>query len=258
MPPVAAPATSFSARTQAAASRVRPASSAPRVPSWKSSSRARATAVSRAAEEESPAPRGRRRRSPRRTRRRGVPRRAGPRRARPRTRSSRPPGPGRGRPGAGPRLARAEVRDQPDELVVAARQRHERAVGQRERQAEAAVVVEVLADQVHPAGCRPRRRPPPYAARKRSEALRTPSASSQAGNSGAWIPARPAASAGRIPGTELEGLHATAPASGDPPSLLTAPDSRNRLFLTMRNAGFPETLLLEDGLRRVAELLPPT
>ncbi len=57
MPPVAAPATSFSARMHACASRARP-SSEPASPMWKTSSSATATAHSSAAEEDSPAPYG--------------------------------------------------------------------------------------------------------------------------------------------------------------------------------------------------------
>ncbi|MPM77569.1 hypothetical protein SDC9_124575 [bioreactor metagenome] len=46
-------------------------------------------------------------------------------------------------------------RDEPDHSVVAAAQRHVRAVRQRDRQAGAAVVVDVLTDQVDPSGRRP-------------------------------------------------------------------------------------------------------
>lgn len=43
-----------------------------------------------------------------------------------------------------------------------------------------------------------------------------------------------------------------------PSNLLPNVVSRNRLFRTMRNASFPETPLLDDGLRHVADLLPPS
>ena len=62
MPPVGAPATSFSARTQDVTRRARPASSGasagPASPSASTSSSATAVAPSRAAEEDRPPPRG--------------------------------------------------------------------------------------------------------------------------------------------------------------------------------------------------------
>ena len=156
--PVSAPTQSFSTREQSFASSTRSGSSAPATPS-----RARHSAVSSAAEEDSPEPRGT---SP-------VKRDAGRHEldagggelghdaARERA-------PALGRLGAGERegVGLAEVlRDHLDAVAVERLRRGGDAAVDRERQREAAVVVRVLPDQVDAAGaaranrrCRDRRR----------------------------------------------------------------------------------------------------
>ena len=150
IPPVGAPATSDSARMQAAASRRRPSAS-----SGRSSSEASATATehSRAAELESPAPTG-----TLVSIAMSTPGHLGP------VLAERPQHPGDVRRPPGDR-ARPEGVDvpfpdavllptgDPDPSVRARRHGGVRRVGERERQDQAAVVVGVLSDQVDPARC---------------------------------------------------------------------------------------------------------
>ena len=170
IPPVGAPATTFSARSHAAASRARPSSERPS-PNPARSSTAIATAHSRAADDDRPAPTG----------------------TWPSTQTSRPGGSRsssasaqrtpamyadhpRGRPGPMSRRSPSQpsslwaerTRSRPSSR---ARAGHESPLRQGDRQAEPGVVVGVLAHQVDPAGRRPDTR---WRARRPSGSPRPP------------------------------------------------------------------------------------